>query len=91
MAPTIAWFGAALTPVAELTKPTLMVPPPAAAGDPDDVGRGASEPPQPPRTMAAPTMTVSANSATAIHLRLLIDSPFYRFRALTAENLQGQA
>ena len=27
--PTIAWFGAALTPVAELTKPTLIVPPAA--------------------------------------------------------------
>ena len=72
--PTIAWFGAALTPVAELTKPTLMVPPAAADEDADE-SLVVPESPQPPRTTAAPTMTTSATSATAIHVRLLITPP----------------
>ena len=72
--PTMAWFGAALTPVAELTKPTLMVPPAAADGE-LELLVSSLELPQPPRTTAPATMTTSAISATAIHLRLLIAPP----------------
>ena len=72
--PTMAWFGAALTPVAELTKPTLMVPPAAAGDEASSVVVSASSP-QPPKATAAATMTTSAISATAIHLRLLITPP----------------
>ena len=71
--PTMAWFGAALTPVAELTNPTLMVPPSVAAGD--EASSVVPESPQPPKATAAATMTTSAISATAIHLRLLITPP----------------
>ena len=82
------WLGAALTPVAELTKPTFMLVAPAAAvevvlAEPlvvavvSVLATGAAvvvvaPPPQPARTIAAPIVTVSTNSATAIHLRLLI-------------------
>jgi hypothetical protein len=50
--------------------------PPDAAGDPELLGLlELLELPQPPRTIAAPTTTASATSATAIHLRLLISPP----------------
>jgi hypothetical protein len=75
VAPTTPWFGAAPAPVAEFTKPTLMVPPPAPA-DAVELELPLELPPQPARTIAAPITTASAPIATAVHVRFLIVPPF---------------